>query len=86
MLAPSPRRGHSPEPFFRRLDRAAAALNPFLTIIVIGFIIINVIVVFSLVVPLGPTYSNPSTCSSPLPQTTGAEDGATANEGADGKY
>jgi hypothetical protein len=59
MLAPNPRRGRSPERFFRRLDRAAAALNPILTIIAIGLVILDIICVFSLVLPLGRTYPSP---------------------------
>jgi hypothetical protein len=52
MFARNPRRSHSPEPLFQRLDRAAATLNPLLAIIVIGLIILNVMRVFSLVMPL----------------------------------
>jgi hypothetical protein len=60
MFAPSPRNGgRSPEPFFRRLDHAAAALNPFLAIVIIGLIILNVICGFSLVLSFGVTDRNP---------------------------
>lgn len=45
MFTPSPRGGFSPERLFRRLDRAAAQLNPILMIIMIGLLILNLIAV-----------------------------------------
>ena len=43
MFTPSPRGGFSPERLFRRLDRAAAQLNPILMVIMIGLLILNLI-------------------------------------------
>jgi hypothetical protein len=45
MSMPSPRDGFSPERLFRRLDRAAAQLNPILMIITVGLLILNLIAV-----------------------------------------
>jgi hypothetical protein len=41
MFTPSPHGGSSPERLFRRLDRAAAQLNPILVVIMIGLLILN---------------------------------------------
>jgi hypothetical protein len=56
MLAPKPHKGHPPESLLDRLERVAAALNPTLALIAIGLVILNILVVFSLVIPLGPSY------------------------------
>jgi hypothetical protein len=48
MSVPNPHRS-SHEPFSQRLDRAAAALNPTLVIIIVGLIILNIIAAFALV-------------------------------------
>jgi hypothetical protein len=45
MFMPSPRRGFSPERLFRRLDRAAAQVNPILMLITVGLLILNLIAV-----------------------------------------
>src|SRR3981189_2886172 len=37
----SPRHDHSREPLMRRLDRVAGEINPFLLIVVVGLVILN---------------------------------------------
>jgi hypothetical protein len=49
MFTPSPRGGFSPERLFRRLDRAAAQLNPILMLVMVGLLIINLIAVTAVV-------------------------------------
>ena len=41
MAQHSPRHHHSPEPWLCRLDRAADGMNPFLTTLAIGLVILN---------------------------------------------
>jgi hypothetical protein len=43
MFTPSPRGSFSPGRLFRRLDRAAAQLNPILMVIVVGLLVLNLI-------------------------------------------
>ena len=43
MFTPSPRGSFSPEKLFRRLDRAAAHLNPILMVVVVGLLLLNLI-------------------------------------------
>jgi hypothetical protein len=73
MLTPRPHKGHPPESLLDRLERAAAGLNPTLALVAIGLVILNVLVVFSLVIPWGPTYPrpDPAACAgdrAPLPR------------------
>jgi hypothetical protein len=49
MFTPSPRGGFSPERLFRRIDRAAAQLNPILMLLMVGLLILNLIVGAALV-------------------------------------
>jgi hypothetical protein len=72
MFAPKPHRGGSPGPLFHRLDRAAAALNPVLALIAVGLVLINIIVVLSMTVPLGPTFPRPDAACTSVPSQTGS--------------
>lgn len=65
MLAPKDRKGYLPEPLFVRLDRAAAELNPTLAFIAIGLLILNILVVFSFVIPPAPArpFANAPACT-----------------------
>ena len=49
MFRPSPRGGFPPERLLRRLDRAAARLNPILMVIMVGLLILNLIAAAALV-------------------------------------
>jgi hypothetical protein len=40
-----PQRHHSPDRWLRRLDRAADSMNPFLTVLAIGLVMLNLICV-----------------------------------------
>ena len=43
MSLPAPHRSHRPKLLLRRLDRAAAAMNPVLALVMLGLVIINLI-------------------------------------------
>jgi hypothetical protein len=49
MFARTPRRGSSPERLIRRIDRAAAQLNPILMLISVGLVILNLIALTAVV-------------------------------------
>ena len=48
MSLPAPHRSHRPKLLLRRLDRAAAAMNPILALVMFGLVIINVISIAAL--------------------------------------
>jgi hypothetical protein len=48
MSLPAPHRSHRPKLLLRRLDRAAAAMNPALALVMFGLVIINVISIAAL--------------------------------------
>jgi hypothetical protein len=73
MRHPSRRNDPAPEPPWRRLDRAAGEVNPFLMLLAIGLVILYVTCLFGLLVKLPITYSPPSASSA-----------ATGSTGADG--
>jgi hypothetical protein len=60
MPNPAKQTDHSREPLIRRLNRAAGEINPFLMVLAIGLLILNLICGFALialhssVVPVGP--------------------------------
>jgi hypothetical protein len=65
------RRGQSvSEPLWHRIDRAAREVNPFLMVLAIGLIILNLTCLGSLLVKLPITRIDPAACALP-PQVAG---------------
>ena len=65
LFEPSRRRRYPQKPLSQRLDRAAEEINPVLTIIMIGLVILNLIAVAARVThrPVGYRYLSNSACS-----------------------
>jgi hypothetical protein len=60
------RRGQSiPEPLWRRIDRAAREVNPFLMVLAIGLIILNLTCLGGLLIKLPITHIDPTACALP---------------------
>jgi hypothetical protein len=59
----------APEPLWRRLDRAAGELNPFLMLLAIGLVILYLTGAFGLLLKLPITYGSPNAAcaTSPCP-------------------
>jgi len=68
-LIPQP--DHSPDRWLRRLDRAAAVMNPFLTVLVIGLAILN-LTCLALLAPRLPITRGTLGVSACLPVSTGS--------------
>jgi hypothetical protein len=63
MRPPSPQDDHSHEPLMRRLDRAAGEINPFLMVLILGLVILNLTCFVALMathIPIAPVHSSPS--------------------------
>ena len=71
---------HSPDPWPRRLDRAAATMNPFLTVLVIGLAVLNLTCLAVLASRLPITHDAPG-ISACLPQSADRSDAAPARTG-----
>jgi hypothetical protein len=56
----------APEPLWRRLDRAAGEVNPFLMLLAIGLVILYLTSLFGLLIKLPITYGGPSASSSAI--------------------
>jgi len=56
----------APEPLWRRLDRAAGEVNPFLMLVAIGLVILYLTCLFGLLIKLPIRYGDPSTSSSAI--------------------
>ena len=54
----------APEPPWRRLDRAAGEVNPFLMLLAIGLVILYLTCLFGLLIKLPITYGPPGTSPS----------------------
>jgi hypothetical protein len=68
----SPRDGRRLELLMRRLDRAAGEINPILTILMVGLLILNLTRLFTMVLPNFPITRVDSSCIiSPPTATTG---------------
>jgi hypothetical protein len=63
VLAPKSHKGQPPHSLLDRLERAAAGLNPTLALVAIGLVILNILVVFSLVIPFGRAFPHPDTAA-----------------------
>jgi hypothetical protein len=73
----SQRDHHAPEPLWRRLDRAAAELNPFLMVLAIGLGMLQLTCLIGLLIHLPITHVDPTACAAPP--------SVTASVGASGK-
>ncbi len=56
---------HSPDRWLRRLDRAASAMNPFLTVLAIGLLILNLTCLASLASRLPIAHGTPGLSACP---------------------
>ena len=65
------RNHHASEPLWRRLDRAAGEVNPFLMVLVIGLGILQLTCLFGLLIKLPITHIDPTACAAP-PSVTGS--------------
>jgi hypothetical protein len=75
------RREPTPEPLWRRLDRAAGEINPFLMVLAIGLGIFNLTCLVVLLIKLPITYISPCASVAP-PSVTGSVDPGAAKEDA----
>jgi hypothetical protein len=60
----------APEPLWRRLDRVAGEINPFLMVLAIGLFVLYLTGIFGLLIKLPITHIDPAPCTLP-PQVTG---------------
>jgi hypothetical protein len=64
------RRNHQvPEPLWRRLDRAAGEINPFLIVLVIGLGLLQLTCLIGLLIKLPITHVDRTACAAPPPVT-----------------
>lgn len=82
----SPRQDRpAPEPIWRRLDRAAEELNPFLMLTAIGLVLLYLVGAVGLLVKLPITYGSPnavaSTSSGPTTEAVSTSEATAAPEG-----
>ena len=61
-----PQDDHSPDRWLRRLDRAAGSMNPFLTMLVLGLVVLNLTSLALLAARLPITRGTPAHTACPL--------------------
>jgi hypothetical protein len=83
MRHPSRRDDPAAEPLWRRLDRAAGEINPFLMLLAIGLVILYLTCLFGLLIKLPITYGDPSASSSAMGEvgTAGPPSGGAIGSG-----
>ena len=82
-----PHPDNSPESWLRRLDRAAAAMNPFLTLLAIGLAVLNLTVLALLASQLPITRGTPGLSPGlTLPGSPGAAPRTTDDQRASTSY
>lgn len=65
------RRGQSvPQPLWRRIDRVAGEINPFLLVLAIGLVMLYLTAALGLLVKFPVTHTDPAACA-PSSQVTG---------------
>jgi len=61
-----PQDDHSPDRWLRRLDRAAGSMNPFLTMLVLGLVVLNLTSLALLAARLPITHGPPAHTACPV--------------------